>query len=56
MFTDSKHTIFDNVKAHKILNGSIPEIEMDIRPFSISNTKLDDHIIMQETKTPTFNF
>lgn len=56
MFTDSKHTIFDNVKAHKILKGNIPEIEMDIKPFSIHKSELDDHMIIQGTKTPTFSF
>ena len=45
MFTDSKHTIFDSVKAHKILNGNIPEIEVDITPFHINRDKLDTHLI-----------
>ena len=36
MFTDSKHTIFDNVKAQKIIKGNIPEIEIDIKPFHIN--------------------
>ena len=56
MFTDSKHTIFDNVKAHKISKANIPEIEMDIKPFSINKDKLDTHLIDSVYKQPTFSF
>ena len=56
MFSDSKHTIFDNVKAHKILNGHIPEIEVDVKPFHINKDKLDTHLVVNEYKQPTFRF
>jgi len=56
MFSDSNHTIFDNVKAHRILNGNIPEIEVDVKPFHINKDKLDTHIVVSEYKQPTFHF
>ena len=56
MFSDSKHTIFDNVKAHRILNGNIPEIEVDVKPFHINKDKLDTHLIDSVYKQPTFSF
>jgi hypothetical protein len=56
MFSDSRHTIFDNVKAHKIISGNIPEIEVDVKPFHINKDKLDTHLIDSVYKEPTFSF
>ena len=41
MISDSKHTIFDNVKAHKIKSGYIQELDIESKPISINNTSLE---------------
>ena len=56
MISENGKTIFDNVKAHKILNGNIPEIEVNIKPFHINKDKFETNVIVNENKHPTFKF
>jgi hypothetical protein len=59
MFTENgKGTIFDNVKANKILNANIPEDEI-VKPtktFKVNNDKFDYGLIVNDYKIPSFKY
>ena len=59
MFTENgKGTIFDNVKASKIIKANIPEDEI-IKPtkmFTVNNDKFDYDFIVNDYKIPSFKY
>jgi hypothetical protein len=59
MFTENgKGTIFDNVKASKIIKANIPEDEI-IKPkslFHVNNDKFDSSLIVNDYKIPSFKY
>ena len=59
MFTENgKGTIFDNVKASKIIKANIPEDEI-IKPtkmFTVNNDKFDYDLIVNDYKIPSFKY
>ena len=59
MFRENKKTIFDDVKAHKIINASIPENKIydDSKAFKISkDSNLNFNEIDYNKHSSSFNF
>ena len=56
MITDKNKTIFDDVIAHHIVHGNIPEFKGEIKHFSRNKDKENTNIVVNDHNITKFKF